>query len=159
MPYLETYSGDLFSLAWSPTRQVLFVGCQNTSLQWISFPSPSSSPPPPEPTSSGTATPTHTSRKAHKFFDSYPIYQRKPADLHAYLTQQSGRDTPDLDCSDITPPNAYFSIPACNVIDSAHWGYIYCMVVLDDEDGVRLATGSGDEFVKVSLSAEPGFWS
>ncbi|XP_006462650.1 hypothetical protein AGABI2DRAFT_179317 [Agaricus bisporus var. bisporus H97] len=151
VPYLETCSGDLFSLAWSSTRQVLFVGCQNTSLQWISFRSPSTSSPPAESTSSGKTTPTHTSRQAHKFFDSYPIYQRRPADVHAFnvLPRLHGRDTPDLDQADITPPQAYFSIPACNVIDSAHWGYIYCMAILDDEDGVRLATGSGDEVVKL----------
>lgn len=41
-------------------------------------------------------------------------------------------------------------ISATNVFDSAHYGYIYCMTILPERDGViQLATGSGDETVKV----------
>jgi len=99
-------------------------------------------------TSSGHTTPT--SRKAHKFFDSYPQYLRKPADINARNGHHSGRESPDSDTyNDIQVPQAYFKIPTSNVLDSAHWGYVYCMIVLDDENGVRLATGSGDEKVKV----------
>lgn len=101
---------------------------------------------------SGCTTPNLSAlRKAHKFFDSYPQYLRKPADINARNGYIPGRDSPDPYVSDIPLPQAYFSIPASNVIDSAHWGYVYCMSVLDDENGVRLATGSGDENVKVRL--------
>ncbi len=157
-PYLEHGSGDLFSLAWSPTLQTIFVGCKNTSLQWFDFrnqvsPSGSSSSLQ-ETLNSGCATPALTSlRKAHKFFDSYPQSARKPADTNArngstYLT---GHQTPDTEYSEVPTPQAHLNIPASNVVDSAHWGYIYCMTILDDENGVRLATGSGDEYVKVGL--------
>jgi di- and tripeptidase len=46
------------------------------------------------------------------------------------------------------------NIPAVNVIDPAHYGYIYCMTVLTATgDGInRLATGSGDESIKVVSS-------
>ncbi|KAJ2935286.1 hypothetical protein H1R20_g1809, partial [Candolleomyces eurysporus] len=43
------------------------------------------------------------------------------------------------------------NIPAVNVIDPAHYGYIYCMTALTATgDGItRLATGSGDESIKL----------
>ncbi|KXN88158.1 putative di- and tripeptidase DUG2 [Leucoagaricus sp. SymC.cos] len=149
-PCLEHSAGDLFSLAWSPTLQTIFVGCKNTSLQWFSFrrpPSPASSS---SPVPSGSSTPNLSAlRKAHKFFDSYPRYQRRPADINARNGYLPGRESPDADFYDIPTPQVYISIPAFNVVDSAHWGYIYCMTILDDENGVRLATGSGDENVKL----------
>ncbi|KAJ7645615.1 hypothetical protein DFH06DRAFT_1211918 [Mycena polygramma] len=156
-PYLETGAGDLFSLAWSPSLQTIYVGCQNTSLQWYDFSSEH------HPINSlnglsdiGSASGTSTPRKAHKFFDSYPQYERKPADIHA--NNNASRDTsPHSDRSTVPLPRAYLNIPAENVIDSAHYGYIYCMVLLQDgEPGVRLVTGSGDESVKIwDCSSKP----
>lgn len=93
-------------------------------------------------------------RKAHKFFDSYPQYERKPADIYANngTLRPKGANSPDFDHASIPAPQAYLAIPPTNVIDSAHYGYIYCMAILAGEgDGgtVQLATGSGDETVKV----------
>lgn len=151
-------AGDLFSLTWSSELQTIFVGCQNTSLQWFDFREPISGSPSPVVDSS-TLTSNYTpmvgaSRKVHKFFDSYPQYERKPADIHANNmgSRSHGRSTPDSDHSD-APPREYISIPPSNVIDSAHYGYVYCMVVLPKGDhGIQLATGSGDETVKVLMS-------
>ncbi|KAK7021218.1 beta-Ala-His dipeptidase [Favolaschia claudopus] len=148
-PYLETGAGDLFSLAWSPSLQTIYVGCQNTSLQWYDFNSEhhaASAGCESSGSASGTSTPR---RRPHKFFDSYPQYERKPADIHAN-NGGSSRDTSPTSDSNIRPPRAYLNIPAENVIDSAHFGYIYCMELFPDREGVvRLVTGSGDEFVKV----------
>lgn len=156
-PHLETGAGDLFSLSWSSTLQTIFVGCQNTSLQWYNFqdaPAQSNlSPMATEtPSSSGLFTPSTiiASRKAHKFFDSYPQYEHKPADLNAnngtLKLSRRGSPTSDLD---FPPPREYLEIPISNVIDSAHYGYVYCMTILKNDERVRLATGSGDETVKV----------
>ncbi|TFK40678.1 hypothetical protein BDQ12DRAFT_679847 [Crucibulum laeve] len=156
-PYLEICSGDLFSLVWSSSLQTIFVGCQNTSLQWFDFrqglPRTGSNPSIVDEASSasGTCTPSGaaTLRKAHKFFDSYPQYERKPADIYAN-NGISGRGSPDSDRSSNVPtPRGYLGIPAENVIDSAHYGYVYCMAILERSNGVLLATGSGDETVKV----------
>ena len=58
-------------------------------------------------------------------------------------------------------PRAEFSITAQNVIDSAHYGYVYCMVLIPStrlgatsvaQEDVVLATGSGDETVKVCVA-------
>ena len=46
----------------------------------------------------------------------------------------------------------YLDVPPENVIDSAHYGYVYAMAVLVRGEGeVLLVTGSGDETVKVRL--------
>lgn len=93
------------------------------------------------------------SRKAHKFFDSYPQYERRPADLNANngSPKVSRQGSPTSD-SDFPSPREYLKIPILNVVDSAHYGYVYCMAILEnDERGVRLATGSGDETVKVTF--------
>lgn len=162
-PYLETGAGDLFSLAWSPSLQTIYVGCQNTSLQWYDFRESISPPPPPGSSflpdlstsgGSGTLTPSSSAtavRKAHKFFDSYPQYERRPADIYAKNGTGSihGASSPE---SEHYMPAAHgtLSIPASNMIDSAHYGYIYCMTLLEGNT-VQLATGSGDETVKVCI--------
>ncbi|KAF8208640.1 hypothetical protein K438DRAFT_1812622 [Mycena galopus ATCC 62051] len=140
-PYLETGAGDLFSLAWCPSLQTIYVGCQNTSLQWYDFKCDRSFS---DASASGTSTP----RKPHKFFDSYPQFERKPADIHA--NNGRSRDTSPHSDSNAPAPRAYLDIPPENVIDSAHYGYIYCMTLFQDgETGTRLVTGSGDESVKI----------
>ncbi|KAG5639431.1 hypothetical protein H0H81_002302 [Sphagnurus paluster] len=166
-PYLETGAGDLFSLAWSSTLQTIYIGCQNTSLQWYDFhdlsSSAASSPVPPSVSfadlGSGTSTPTTgaATRKAHKFFDSYPQYERKPADIFA-RNPTGGASSPDSleHTLGVRPLNGYLSVPATNVIDSAHFGYIYCMTILATIDFVKLATGSGDEIVKLWDCTEEG---
>ncbi|KAF9462984.1 hypothetical protein BDZ94DRAFT_1259816 [Collybia nuda] len=163
-PYLETDAGDLFSLAWSPSLQTIYVGCQNTSLQWYDFrepispPSSSSSPPefypltdPPTYSISGALTPSTSAtsvRKVHKFFDSYPQYERRPADIYAKNSTSfiNGASSPESE--HYIPVYGTLNIPASNVIDSAHYGYIYCMTILEGNT-VQLATGSGDETVKL----------
>ena len=170
-PYLETGAGDLFSVAWSPSLQTIYIGCQNTSLQWYTF----------KPTiPSGTSTPT---RKAHKFFDSYPQFDPRPPDLNARnpgsATPDSGSSTPirkahkffdsypqfeprpaDLKAhnpgsatpiGDATCPCPRLQIPARNVLDSAHYGYIYCVSIIEGNDK-HLVTGGGDEQIKVGQS-------
>ncbi|KAH9980925.1 Zn-dependent exopeptidase [Lactifluus volemus] len=150
-------SGDLFSLAWSPTHSTIYIGCQNTSIQWYNFTnfdqnlSIGGSP-----ATTGTSTP----RRAHKFFDSYPRSQRRSPDLEA----SNGIGIPILVVDGHivlnNPPmaRAEFNIPPQNVIDSAHYGYVYCMALFPStrvgaahsiHEDVLLATGSGDETVKV----------
>ena len=122
---------------------------------------------------SGTVTP----RRAHKFFDSYPQYERKPADLNARNPTCSTRSTPPTPPSS-TPPDqmnddsssssqgasypCVLQVPPTNMVWSAHYGYVYCMALVpsltegsDDApvtpgDDVQLVTGSGDSSVKVS---------
>lgn len=154
VPYLETGAGDLFSLAWSSILQTIFIGCQNTSLQWHTFHDPiscvgsSASISDISSSVSSASIPTGA-RKAHKFFDSYPQHERKPADIFAN-NGVVGRGSPDSDrYSDALASQAQVFIEASNVIDSAHYGYVYCMTILGAGENVQLATGSGDETVKL----------
>jgi di- and tripeptidase len=155
-PYLETGAGDLFSVTWSSSLQTIFIGCQNTSLQWYSFQDPikqvQSSTKDDLPLNAPVSS-SVVSRKAHKFFDSYPQYERRPADIYAKnntLSRTTGRGSPDSDFADISQPKEYCSILSSNVIDSAHYGYIYCMALLTETNQPdKIVTGSGDETVKV----------
>ena len=179
-PHFDTDAGDIFSAAWSPSSSTLYFGCQNTSLQWFTFP-----PDSPDPQSAGNplthqqtletalqaagaANGASTPRRVHKFFDSYPQYTRKPADLDARnpSTPTPGVSTPTASGTCLLLPNnpaprAIIQIPPQNVVWAAHYGYVYSMAISpsiregsdDRPHGVnvplRLVTGSGDATVKV----------
>jgi di- and tripeptidase len=161
-PYLQTEAGDLFSLAWSPNSQTIYIGCQNTSLQWFDFKAPAAT------SETGITTPCDTTRRPHKFFDSYPRYERRPADIHASNGIMASL-TQDLDAASFDRtlvPLASLRVPMTNVVDSAHHGYIYCLALLpSSQEGLckpmsdlhktdQLVTGSGDETVKVRIAAD-----
>jgi di- and tripeptidase len=162
-PYLDNTAGDIFSLAWSATLQTIYIGCQNTSLQWLDF----RTPPITAAWGPGPSMPKIPWRRAHKFFNSYPLYEYKLADIHANngSTSSFGTSTPVAGASgSLTPVSGeHLQIPAQNVIDSAHYGYVYCMALLpspregsddpppSEDRRIQLVTGSGDETVKVCL--------
>lgn len=188
-PHLETDSGDIFCLAWNPMTSTIYFGCQNTSLQWFSFgelirkatnctivPSTTHSASVEQVLENGLNNGTSTPRRAHKFFDSYPQYERKPADLNARNPTCSTCSTPPTPPPGSVPAqlpgNIYnqplssphpsvVQVPPVNMVWSAHYGYVYCMALVpslaegsDDTpigkgDHIQLVTGSGDSSVKV----------
>ncbi|PIL22320.1 hypothetical protein GSI_15008 [Ganoderma sinense ZZ0214-1] len=179
-PHLDTDSGDLFSLVWSPESHTLYFGCQNTSLQWFPFPlttpqllsaSPSLSFG--ARSSSGASTPP--SRKAHKFFDSYPQYTRRPADLNARNPTCASRaisttppsasslelgTSPDpcVQSDAVQPLLSVFQVPPENVIYSAHYGYVYCIALLpshrDGSDDLTFEMDQGKSLQLVTGSGD-----
>lgn len=147
-PYQETGSGDLFSLAWSPSLGTLYIGCQDTSLQWFDFRGLQSV----VDSAPGSGTSTPNTRKPHRFFDSYPQHERRPADLFANNSASTSLTNIQLERTE--PGQLHkLQVPATNVIDSAHYGYLYCMAILEGDNNaseeIQLVTGSGDETVKV----------
>ncbi|KAF8516831.1 Zn-dependent exopeptidase [Hysterangium stoloniferum] len=163
-PHLDTSAGDIFSLTFSPALQTLYFGCQNTSLQWYDF-------------SKGTHTGLGLDRKKwHRFFDNTSRLGR-PVPLSPSVTltcnaSASGASTPSTTTGSCQP--RVLQVSPQNIIHSAHYGYIYCMVLLPspreavtvvshrrcpvpDPPGdpgqtqtqTLLMTGSGDETVKV----------
>ncbi|KAI0325048.1 Zn-dependent exopeptidase [Cubamyces sp. BRFM 1775] len=194
-PHLETDSGDLFSLVWCQPRQTVYFGCQNTSLQWFSFSFPTLesaasfgvSLPSDGSVHSGTSTPTSNSRKAHKFFDSYPQYTRRPADLNARnptcasclpgSVSSSSAPAPSSSASArglspdscvqgdlVKAPLAVLQVPPECVIFSAHYGYVYCMALLpsneegSDDPSPEDAAGSGLQLVTGSGDSTVKLW-
>ncbi|THH11663.1 hypothetical protein EW145_g494 [Phellinidium pouzarii] len=154
-PYLDSDSGDLFCLSYSPSLQTVYFGCQNTSLQWFDFASLSETADGTHPYDSDTSpgpliireSDIRPGSKRNKFFNDGVA---------------SGQATPTLLCRDGVPkPLKVFQVKSANVIDSAHYGYVYSMAMLpstlegnvEEENkemkDVLLVTGSGDETVKL----------
>lgn len=148
-PYLQIDAGDIYSLAWSQSHETVYFGCKNTSIQWIQFAG-----------DSVIAPPSSQPRPVHKFFaGSHPQYQHTMSTNPGSGTvpaQSAGAASPQVGCT-------VLSIPATNIVSSAHHGYVYCMAVspspywgsddtlyTDTHSCVYLVTGSGDESVKVS---------
>ncbi|KIO31561.1 hypothetical protein M407DRAFT_19497 [Tulasnella calospora MUT 4182] len=82
-PFAGYGSGDIFSIAFSATSQTLFLGCQNTSLQWFDFSEGSrdwNANTEPGSTHLGEhlSLKQSLSRKPHKFFDSQPQPAGRP---------------------------------------------------------------------------------
>ena len=176
-PHLDTSSGDIFSLIFSPSLQTLYFGCQNTSLQWYDF-SKRMDPSAPRRTSSVDPNQTEIHqfdadaelvmsldrKKWHRFFDNTPRIGSPVVSPPTFSTNAalSGASTPASG-----QPRVLQVFPQ-NIIHSAHFGYIYCMALLPplqegmegslDEapdkssENVLLLTGSGDETVKVKLT-------
>ncbi|GJE91816.1 Zn-dependent exopeptidase [Phanerochaete sordida] len=98
----------------------------------------------------GTSTP----RRVHKFFDSYPQYERRTPDLNARNPNlgNPGLATPPSPSGFATPPHLQqamaglgdaclipppappptrtLQVPCENTIWSAHYGYVYCMATV-----------------------------
>jgi di- and tripeptidase len=198
IPHLDTESGDIYSLTYSPTLSTLYFGCQNTSIQWLdlSFANGSGSPikessskkrASSRPGADGTSAPGTPGKRFDKFFDSVPQSQRhlvsptSPLHPHSHsqILQQHHPLTRVHSRQSEGAPNALsvssnpaapheLQVPPENVIESAHYGYVFCMAVSpshlyagerkrespgqsdsDTDEEVYLITGSGDEDVKV----------
>ncbi|EJC98016.1 Zn-dependent exopeptidase [Fomitiporia mediterranea MF3/22] len=155
-PYLESDSGDIFCLCYAPSLQTVYFGCQNTSLQWFDF------------TSLATEQSACPCSDGPDGFNG-PLILRE-SDIRPGSKRNkffadgiaSGQATPTPLCDKGVPkPKAVFQVRSSNVIDSAHYGYVYSMALLpsplesnaerEDKvmDQVLLITGSGDETVKL----------
>jgi di- and tripeptidase len=177
-PYLETDAGDIFALAWCAASHTLFLGCQNTSIQVLACGDLASEPRPTADTTPGTpadgpstiSPPGSVGRKSrvHKFFDSYPQYERRAADALARNGAPQGAGLFQgvgecLGAGPLASQPTVLDIPPEHVIDSAHYGYVYAMAIIGStcRDGAEetspskydghIVTGSGDETLKVCL--------
>ncbi|GJJ15699.1 hypothetical protein Clacol_009977 [Clathrus columnatus] len=159
-PHLDTSAGDIFSLAYSPTLQTLYFGCQNTSLQWYDL------------SRCRRAYPAVAQRRTPSVESDASVHHRRPLSLeldqpehdpapdgfhgdtglaldrkkwHRFFdnTPRLGRPvlspaasfTPQTHSGSSTPSNLGHSprvlqVPPQNIIHSAHYGYIYCMALL-----------------------------
>ncbi|WPG98705.1 Hypothetical protein R9X50_00149900 [Acrodontium crateriforme] len=124
--------GDIFCVAFSSALQTVYLGAQNTTIQWCPL--------------RDTHTPRshiHPSLRDDPFFDS-----AGPGGIRA----------PKPAAADVTPRHAIggkvVEIGRTRARHFAHYGYVYCMVLARDgvpESGGRevLITGGGDGVVKL----------
>ena len=158
IPHLDTDSGDIYSLTYSPTLSTIYFACQNTSIQWLDLSGIST-------TKANKAHPESSSipgtpgKRFHKFFDSIPQSLRNSV-VPTHTRPSSIHSVNELNIPSNTGLRE-LHVPPENVILSAHYGYVYCMALspshmyggdTHSNEELYLLTGSGDEEVKVSPS-------
>lgn len=132
----STYDlGDLFSVAYSPQHDTLYIGAQNTTIQWATLGDSRLR----VPAESGR----HPDRRNHRFFDSKAV---------------GGTSTPRRShekWSLIPKAETVLEIDTSSIKNFAHFGYVYCMLmakgptVLVDQDEDILISGGGDGTIKL----------
>ncbi|MCJ1387574.1 hypothetical protein MMC18_000417 [Xylographa bjoerkii] len=137
----STYDvGDVFCVAYSTDLQTVYLGAQNTSIQWLNLSGNTS-----------CASPnlgSHPLNRQNKFFDStgpggVPTTRSV---LGAEILAQGGQ---------------VIEIDKKHIIQYAHFGYVYCMVLargnIHREPGEEtLITGGGDGTIKMWGLTENG---
>jgi di- and tripeptidase len=137
----STYDvGDVFSVAYSAQFETVYLGAQNTSIQWVSLKDCATRP---------TPNPDrHPDRRNHRFFDS---------------VQHGGTSTPrpqptrtSINDGDV------LEIDKAHMRHYAHFGYVYCMLMvrgvsrLVDSEEDMLISGGGDGTIKLWKLSDDG---
>ncbi|KAF9158078.1 hypothetical protein DFQ26_008012 [Actinomortierella ambigua] len=130
--------GDVFSVVYSEALNTMFIGCQNTSIQWIDF----SDFKPDTPVSPSI---THTLRRQGppSFFDGGAGNQIRKQLLTASMPSSLQVPVPSREEHVIR-----CSIPEENIQQNSHFGYVYCLLLGKvpnvDEEILFSASGEGD---------------
>ncbi|ODQ52565.1 glutathione degradosome [Saitoella complicata NRRL Y-17804] len=132
--------GDMFSVVYAPETGHIYLGAQNTSIQWFdldSVYSPRTETPIPIADESDLATNKHARRGTHKFFDS-----RGPGGV---LSRRPSEPSPS------TAATPHHQIPPDQIIQYAHYGYIYSFILGPGRSGgaATLFSGGGDGEIKL----------
>lgn len=130
----STYDvGDVFSVAYSAQFETVYLGAQNTSIQWCSL-TDSSTRPTPNPD-------RHPDRRNHRFFDS---------------VQAGGTSTPRPQPTRTgINDGEVLEIDKAHMVQYAHFGYVYCMLMVRgvsrsvDSEEDMLISGGGDGTIKL----------
>lgn len=140
----STYDvGDIFCVSYSSTLQTVYLGAQNTSIQWYDLKEKDTRPRP-KPTS-------HPSFREDRFFDS---------------SGPGGVRTPRRQSVEGGPRHAtggrLLEIDKQYIRQFAHFGYVYCMllargIISDDSSEEILISGGGDGVIRLwGLDAKRG---
>ncbi|KAK5113400.1 hypothetical protein LTR62_003500 [Meristemomyces frigidus] len=133
--------GDIFCIAYSATLQTVYLGAQNTTIQWCGL----------AEVKRRSRQVAHPSLRDDPFFDSAgPGGVRTPRPVDASFTPRHAKG------GDV------IQINKDSVRHFAHYGYVYCMLLI--KDGIPesaghevLITGGGDGVVKLwTLDAKHG---
>lgn len=127
--------GDIFCTAYSPQQEALYIGAQNTTIQWVALNGPSGC------VSSDSRN--HPDRRSHPFFDSKAI--------GGSATPRRNEDRWAL----IPRARVVLEIDGGSIRQFAHYGFVYCMLmargptVKVDSDEDVLISGGGDGTIKL----------
>ncbi|KAA8909966.1 hypothetical protein FN846DRAFT_775710 [Sphaerosporella brunnea] len=122
--------GDVFCVAFSAALKTAWFGAQNTSIQWYDLKRKDRRRP---------SLTSHPNKRVHRFFDS-----KGPG----------GRSTP-RPADTNTSESELLEIEPSNIVQYAHFGYVYCMLVIpasqigQGSEGEVLLSGGGDGDVKL----------
>ena len=118
--------GDIFCVAYSSLHRTVYLGAQNTSIQWYDLKEKDSRPRP--------ALASHPSQRKNRFFDSLG---------------PGGAQTPKPFGADAKPRDAVggqeLQISSQDIHQFAHYGYVHCMLL-----GKRILPEAPSEEVLVS---------
>ncbi|KAF2837630.1 glutathione degradosome [Patellaria atrata CBS 101060] len=132
----STYDvGDIFCVSYSSALQTVYLGAQNTSIQWYDLKEKDYRPRP-QPNS-------HPSFRQDRFFDSPGpggIRTPRPSSVQSGPRHAQGGQTLEIDKHHIR--------------QFAHYGYVYCMLLArgagtEDPNEEVLISGGGDGFINV----------
>ncbi|MCJ1397453.1 hypothetical protein MMC11_000646 [Xylographa trunciseda] len=130
----STYDvGDVFCVAYSTGLQTVYLGAQNTSIQWLNLSRNTSSVSP--------NLESHPLNRQNKFFDS-----TGPGGVPSTRSVLGG----DI----LTQGGQFIEIDKEHIIQYAHFGYVYCMVLAPgsthtESSEETLITGGGDGTIKM----------
>lgn len=133
--YWIDHIGDVFSCAYSPQQDTVYIGAQNTTIQWVNLSDPERRVP--------RDNPNHPDKRLDPFFDSKAV---------------GGKSTPrrrDRREALIPPANETLEVYRSSIGSGSHTGFIYCMMiakgptVLVDPDEEVLVTGGGEGWIKL----------
>ncbi|TVY59606.1 putative di- and tripeptidase DUG2, partial [Lachnellula suecica] len=129
----STYDvGDVFSVVYSKQFETVYLGAQNTSIQWCSLDDSTMRPRP--------NLDNHPDRRNHRFFDS---------------VQHGGTSTPrPQPARPALADGDVFEIDKGHMKHYAHFGYVYCMLLVRgvrtvEPDEEILISGGGDGTIKL----------
>ncbi|KAL9610987.1 MAG: hypothetical protein Q9167_004332 [Letrouitia subvulpina] len=129
----STYDvGDVFCVVYSDLLETIYLGAQNTSIQWCNI-SKKHARPKVDPH-------RHPSHRNHRFFDS------KGPGGFSFPRVSTPEPQAVEDCT--------FEIDQEHIHQYAHYGYVYCMLLLNDSIGgiasdQILVSGGGDGTIKL----------
>ncbi|KAI8931812.1 hypothetical protein NX059_011449 [Plenodomus lindquistii] len=122
--------GDIFCVAYSSRHDTIYLGAQNTSIQWYDLKEKDARPRP--------ATSSHPNARKNKFFDSLgPGGAQTPKPISAEYRPRDATGGQEL------------QIDGQDIHQFAHYGYVHCMLlgqgILPEEPAEEvLVSGGGD---------------
>ncbi|KAI5840366.1 hypothetical protein BZA05DRAFT_414086, partial [Tricharina praecox] len=130
--------GDVFCVAYSVSSRTAYFGAQNTSVQWIDLRGAGAAG---AKSVSGEA---HPSKRVHRFFDS-----KGPGGRCTPRPDEEEDEAEDPAAEEGARGKTLLEIEPANIVQYAHFGYVYCMQVLPAAQiglgaGIRCYTGLTD---------------